>query len=110
MKVAIVAIVAALIVAAPSVTCRVVDVHPWNRIADPWQTEKAFWRFHYIKVRFPNFAAMQIPDNAEGALPWKVVWYDRAGRRVETWIRWKKGLSTKATNVCLISPQGGCAE
>jgi len=106
MKWVVAVIAAVLVAAAPTKAGRCIDVHPWNRIAEPWQTEKAFWRFHYIKLRFPNFAAMEVPENPDGALPWKVSWEDRRGKRHERTITWKGGLATRCEKVCVLTVSG----
>jgi hypothetical protein len=107
MKKAAIAAGLLLVLLMPREVGRCLDVHPWNRITSPWLTDKSWWRFHYIKLRFPNFASMEVPSNPDGALPWRVFWEDRSGRRHERTIRWKGGLSTPCVKVCVLTVNNG---
>jgi hypothetical protein len=79
----------------PFPTAKVTDVHPWNKIASPFTCEREFWKFHYIKLRFPNYAAMAIPNNIDK--PWTVTYPigTKRGREVfkTITIKWKGGLT-----------------
>jgi hypothetical protein len=49
---------------------------------------------------------MEVPENPDGALPWKVSWEDRRGKRHERTITWKGGLATRCEKVCVLTVSG----
>lgn len=77
----------------PFPTAKVTDVHPWAQTVPPISCEREFWKFHYIKLRFPNYASMTIPRNIDK--PWEVTYPIgmKKGREVfkRITIKWKGG-------------------